>query len=237
MKTYTDPILVSTHRISKWYGNKLALSDVSITLERNKIYGFIGRNGSGKSTLISLISGVIQPDVGTVNRAPELTIAKVTCDLDFPGFLPLYKIDSLFRASSNEQWDSERYFAVLEIFSLSPKSKFSSLSTGEKAGVKLAVLIAQKADLWLLDEATLGLDILAQHNCLTAILSYFVDDQPCIIFCSHHLSEIERLADDVVIMESGEIIWNGPREALKEDNTSFSDTIFNRFKGLRENAA
>lgn len=239
MTQTTNSIVVETKQLSKWFAEKQAVKSVSIALERNKIYGFIGRNGSGKSTLMNLLTQELTPDSGAIKTSESCKIVKVSSELSFPDFIRLDKIQSLFKASKHS-WDPARYEAVLQIFDLNLTSRFGNLSTGEKAGVKLAVLIAQQADLWLLDEATLGLDIISQFNCLTAILEYFVEDKPCIVFCSHNLAEIERLADDVLIMENGCIVFNGTKEQLIENNTSFSETIYNRFqqgRDIKENAA
>lgn len=233
MNQTTNSIVVETKNLSKSFAENQAVKDLSLALERNKIYGFIGRNGSGKSTLMNLLTGEIEADAGTIEKPDNGKIVKVSSELSFPDFIRLDKIQSLFCASKHS-WDNERFASVLNIFSLSLEAKFGNLSTGEKAGVKLAVLIAQRADVWLLDEATVGLDIISQFNCLTAILEYFVEDQPCIVFCSHNLAEIERLADDVLIMEAGNIVFKGPKEQLTEANTSFSETIYNRFQQSRD---
>lgn len=246
MSNIKNDIVIETKNLTKWFDKNLAINDVSLSLQRNKIYGFLGRNGSGKSTLISLLAQELQPDSGEIIMSDSLKIAKVSNDLAFPGFISLEQITTLFSASK-QIWDADRYYRVLEIFELEKEYKFTELSTGERAGVMLATLIAQKADLWLMDEATLGLDIVSQFNCLTALLEYFAEDAPCILYCSHNLSEIERLADDIIIMNSGRIEWFGDIDSVyvlddsesenSPDKLTFSQSIFNRFKATKESDA
>ena len=136
-------------------------------------------------------------------------------------------------SSSHHNWSQDKFDDILNIFSLSEASRYGDLSTGERAGVKLAVLIAQQANVWLIDEATLGIDIVAQSQCAEAILKYFSDDRPCVVFCSHQMSEIERLADEVIILEQGDICWHQDKEALTTEQQSLSASVYDMFSSAK----
>ena len=236
-ETFVDNnIAISINDISKTYRQKIAIKSLSIVLEKNKIYGLIGRNGSGKSTLLNIISDEEQATHGNVTLSSDANVGIVSSTKGYPNFISLGGISSLFKAS-HKKWDVERYKAVLNIFALDEKRKYGDLSTGEAAGVKLAAMLAQKPNIWLLDEATLGIDIFAHWQCLTTLLEYFIEDQPCVLFCTHELSEIDRLAEEVIIMDSGKIYWQGDKDELIIDHQSLSETIFSMFEKLQRQSA
>lgn len=221
-------IAIQTENLVKYYADKLALSATNLKLEFNKIHCIIGRNGSGKSTLIKLLCNSEQPSQGKLTLASHAHIGYVSNELSYPNYITLNNVSQLF-SSSEKTWDNDRFLHILSIFDLALDSKFSSLSTGEKAGAKIAIMIAQKPNIWLLDEATLGIDIVAQGFCLTALLEYFIIDQPCVLLCTHQISEIERLAEEVIIMQNGKIKWQGNKDALIEPETNLSASIYALF--------
>lgn len=227
----TNSVAVNIQSLTKLYGTKTVLNSIDLKLSRGTIYGLIGRNGSGKSTLMNIISGEERSTSGIMELCPDIKLGLVSSKKGYPSFISLKGICSLFKAS-HKTWDESRYYSILDIFKLAPELKYGQLSWGQAAGVKLAVMLAQKPALWLLDEATLGIDIISQGYCLTALLEYYIEDQPCVLFCTHTLSEIERLADEILILEEGEIYWQGDKDKLISKEESFSETIFNIFNEL-----
>lgn len=221
-------IAIEAKGLAKAYKNTIALQPVNLSLSADRFYGLIGRNGSGKSTLMKLFGGIEKPSLGEVYITEGKSIGYVSNEDDYPYFLSLKVLAELFK-SSKLHWEHRRYEDVLNIFNLEMSSKYGSLSTGQKAGVKLAVMLAQKPDIWLLDEATLGIDILAQGQSLTALLKYFIDDKPCVVFCTHDMNEIERLADEVIFVEDGKIAWQGEKDQLVHSKKSLTDSVFEMF--------
>lgn len=220
--------LITTKGLAKAYQDSIALQPLDLQLQSNRIYGLIGRNGSGKSTLIKLLAELEQPCFGSINTPNNLTCGYVSNELGYPNFIKLNALSELFK-KSHQLWDEERYLDVLQIFGLNDLSAYGNLSTGQKAGVKLAVLLAQHHKIWLLDEATLGIDIVAQGHSLTALLKYFIEDEPCVLFCTHDMNEIERLADEVLVMEAGRIHWQGEKDELIQDPNTLSESVYSLF--------
>ncbi|MBE1302042.1 MAG: ATP-binding cassette domain-containing protein [Alteromonadaceae bacterium] len=220
---------LSLDNVCRHFGDKLALSNVSLEFSKGIVYGLLGRNGSGKTTLINILNGKSGMDKGELNIPLGWKIGHVSHEIGYPNYVKLSELNALFSASATT-WGESRFTGILKIFGLTTSQRFGSLSTGEKAGVKLAVMIAQKPDLWLIDEATLGLDAYAQTQCITALMQYFIDDQPCVIFCSHHLAEVERLAEKIVLLEQGKVCWQGDKDNLINEQHSFSEKIFSLYQ-------
>lgn len=103
------------------------------------------------------------------------------------------------------QWHEQRYRSIVDHFHVLPEQRIANISRGERAGVNLAMGLAQNPELLILDEPTLGLDVVAKRAFLEAVLNSIGDDGTTIIYCSHQMDEIERLADNLIILERGEL--------------------------------
>jgi ABC-2 type transport system ATP-binding protein len=112
------------------------------------------------------------------------------------------------------RWIDARYHAVLDHFHVAPAQRIGELSRGERAGLNLALALAQSPELLILDEPTLGLDIVAKRAFLEAVLdATCANDAATIVYCSHQMDEVERLADNLVILERGRVRYmNGPAD-------------------------
>jgi ABC-2 type transport system ATP-binding protein len=109
------------------------------------------------------------------------------------------------------RWNGERYDEVLGHFNVLPEQRVAQLSRGERAGLNLALALAQSPELLILDEPTLGLDVVAKRAFLEAMLQTSIDDASTIVYCSHQMDEIERVADNLVILERGRLRYmSGP---------------------------
>lgn len=223
--------IIQLENVSMLYGSKVALENINISFERGLVYGLVGRNGAGKSTLIKLLQGEEQATLGNMNVTENLKIGHVSHDDHFPANFSIKDIDDLF-SHSNQEWLAGRFWHLITEFKLNKKAKYGALSTGEKAGVRLATLFARKLDVWLLDEATQGIDVIAQDIVIKAFLEYFEEDNPCCIFCSHNLDEIERLTDRLLIQKNAQMVWQGQTQELCHPTQSFSESLTEIFSGL-----
>jgi ABC-2 type transport system ATP-binding protein len=110
-----------------------------------------------------------------------------------------------------ERWNGARYEEVLSHFNVLPEQRVGQLSRGERAGLNLALALAQSPELLILDEPTLGLDVVAKRAFLEALLQSSIDDASTIVYCSHQMDEIERVADNLVILAGGSLRYmSGP---------------------------
>ena len=207
--------VIETQYLSKFFGRKAALSSLSLCLPRGGVHAVIGSNGAGKSTLFRILIGIQSPSGGSSrvlgcdsqSLTPELRgrIGLVHEEHTLPGWM---RVDALIQLHSGlyPSWDSKIYQDVIGHFNVLPEQRISQLSRGERAGLSLAIALAQGPELLILDEPTLGLDVVAKQAFLQSLL--FVGSQEAkrtIVYCSHQMDEVERVADNLVILERGEI--------------------------------
>lgn len=205
--------VIETMSLNKWFGNKHALADFSLRIPKGGVHALVGSNGAGKSTLFRLLMGFMTPDKGqsfllgenSQSLTPKLRgrIGYVNEEHTLPDWLKVKNL-KIMQKSFYKQWQEDIYRQVIANFDVDPEQIVSSLSRGERAGFNLAMALAQNPELLILDEPTLGLDVVARQEFLDAVL-FCTQMNTTVIYCSHQMEEVERLADTLIIMEKGEI--------------------------------
>jgi len=206
--------VIQTRQLCLQYKDKLALDHLDLDIPYGGIHAFVGANGAGKSSLFRVLLGFDNPTSGTASvlgcpgaqLTPELRgrIGFVNEEHTLPGWL---RVADLARMQQRQyrNWNETRYRAVLGNFNVLDSQKVAQLSRGERAGLNLAIAMAQAPELLILDEPTLGLDVVAKRNFLEALMSSSFDDGATVIYCSHQMDEIERVADNLIILERGRL--------------------------------
>jgi ABC-2 type transport system ATP-binding protein len=209
----TDSI-IHTRQLCLQYQDKLALDHLDLDISRGGIHAFVGANGAGKSSLFRVLLGFDAATSGDASilgcpsdqLTPELRgrIGFVNEEHTLPGWLRVADL-ALMQQRQYATWNNARYEDVLGNFNVLDSQKISQLSRGERAGLNLAVAMAQAPELLILDEPTLGLDVVAKRNFLEALMNSSFDDGTTVIYCSHQMDEIERVADNLIILERGRL--------------------------------
>jgi len=214
--------VIETESLYKRFGRKYALSDLSLTVPRGGVHAIVGSNGAGKSTLFRVLLGISSPSQGRsrilgvdsqgLDPATRGKIGLVNEEHALPPWMTVASVTAMQR-ELYEQWDEATYGEVIGHFRVLPEQKISQLSRGERAGVNLAMALAQGPELLILDEPTLGLDVVAKQAFLESLL-FAGESQACtIVYCSHQMDEIERVADNLIILEEGELMtMSAPEE-------------------------
>jgi len=206
------PPVIEIDHLTKYYGKREIVRDLSLKVYPGSIYGFLGRNGMGKTTTIRVLLGMEDPTRGQTRvfgedsrqLSPE-TRARI-------GYLPeghhvygwmTVKECGQFQASFFPKWNQDIFEAVITHFRLRPKIKAGHLSRGQRAGLCLAMTLAPEPELLVLDDPALGLDPVARRSLLQSML--YVTRQPhrTILFSSHLLSDVERVADRIAVLDGG----------------------------------
>ncbi|MEM7050152.1 MAG: ABC transporter ATP-binding protein [Acidobacteriota bacterium] len=212
---------LATRDLTKRFGRKVALDALSLEVSRGGVHALVGSNGAGKSTLFRILLGLMRPSAGDSQvlgfDSQRLTppvrgrIGLVHEEHTLPGWMSVARLEAMHRQLYG-RWDEAVYREVLGHFHVLPEQKVRQLSRGERAGVNLAMALAQQPDLLILDEPTLGLDVVAKQAFLEALL--FVGEEPdrTVLYCSHQMDEIERVAEDLIILERGRLISHSPPE-------------------------
>jgi ABC-2 type transport system ATP-binding protein len=204
--------VIRTDGLCLSYKGKQALDKLTLHLPRGGVHAIVGANGAGKSTLFRVLLGFASSDTGTAevlgcdSRAltPALRsrIGFVNEEHTLPGWMRVLELAAM-QARLYPLWSETRYRQVLANFNVGDRQKVAELSRGERAGVSLALALAQGPELLILDEPTLGLDVVAKRAFLDALLQTSLDDGATVVYCSHQMEEIERVADNLVILERG----------------------------------
>lgn len=209
-----NDFMIETKNLTKFYGQKCALNNLTLKIPAKSISAIVGANGAGKSTLFRILLGTLKASYGNatllghdINQlTPNLRgrVGFVNEEHSLPGWLTIKQLAKMQR-SDYVNWQDEIYRQVIGRFDVIEDQKIFCLSRGERAGVNLAMALAQRPEILLLDEPTLGLDIVAKQAFLDSLISTQQESQSSVIYCSHAMEEIEQVADQLIVMERGKL--------------------------------
>ncbi len=184
--------------------------DVSFAVPKGCVLGFLGRNGSGKTTTIRMLLGLMDPTRGSSSllgfdsrSLPPAARARIGY---MPEGHPVYGWMRPAQAADFQKqffphWNQKVFDAILSHFRIAPKTKAAHLSRGQRAGLSLALTLAPEPELLILDDPSLGLDPVARRSLLEAMLFFTSKGERTILFSSHILADIERVADHLAILD------------------------------------
>ena len=216
-----NPVL-RTEGLSKRYGSRQALTDVTLTIPAGRVVGLVGPNGAGKSTLLNLASGMISPTSGTIEvlgarpAADAAQLAKVGfVAQDTPVYAGL-SIDDHLRlgAGLNPGWDQTLAKRRIAQLGLDPAQKAGRLSGGQRAQLALTVAAAKRPELLIFDEPVAALDPLARRAFLQSLMEFVAELEVSVILSSHLLGDLERVCDQLVVLTASRVQLAGEVEDL-----------------------
>ena len=199
------------------------LNDVSFSVPSGSIVGLIGENGAGKSTTISAALGLVQKEAGSVsvlgkeeldNEVKE-QIGVVFDGNNFSEILSPKKIGRVMR-DIYQSWDGRTFMALLKKFSLPAGKPIKQFSKGMKMKLAIAVALSHNSKLLILDEATSGLDPVVRDDILDMLLDFVQDESHSILVSSHITSDLEKIADYIVFLHEGRVVFSKPKDELTE---------------------
>lgn len=215
--------VVNVQGLQKKFGKFQALSDVTFTIDAGEVVGFIGPNGAGKSTTIRTLLGIIKRDAGRVeifgkdpwkdSLETHKRISYVPGDVSLWGSLTGGEIIDLF-IKLHGGGDKQRRDYLIKRFELDPKKKAKGYSKGNRQKVGLIAALAVDSDLYIFDEPTSGLDPLMEAVFQDEVEKIKTAGK-AILLSSHILSEVERLADKVIIIRQGKVVETGSLDELR----------------------
>ncbi len=218
--------VISTQGLTKVYPDVRAVDGLDLNVPRGAVYGFLGRNGAGKTTTIRTLLGLARPTAGSA-QVLGLDIRKDTVAiLQRTGFVPETKqlFDSLttdqlirFNRAYFPKWSdalAERYISLFEI---PRKRPFGKLSLGNRTKVCHLLALCQGADLLIMDEPTSGLDPVMVDLLMRVLIEDHVSEGRTVFVSSHHLSEVERIADWIGIIEGGKLLLEARLEDIRQN--------------------
>jgi ABC-2 type transport system ATP-binding protein len=234
--------VIEIENLTRHFGARTALSSVSLSIPRGGVYGLVGENGAGKTTLIKHILGLLRAEQGSVRvfgLDPVADPVEVLSRIgylseanDLPGWMRVAELIRYSRAFY-PAWDDAYAEELRETFGLDPGAQVRNLSKGQKARLGLLIALSYRAELLVLDEPSSGLDPIVRRDILEAIIRTIAHEGRTVLFSSHLLDEVERVADHVTMISKGKVALSGPLHELKESHRSASlDEIFVAHAGI-----
>ena len=223
--------VIAIANLSRRFGAKTVLNDVSLYVPRGSVFGLVGENGAGKTTLIKHILGLLRAEAGTVRvfgidpvTDPVGVLGRIgylSEQPDLPGWM---RVDELMRYTQAfyPKWDAGYAEKLREQFGLKPTAQIKTLSKGQCAKAGLLAAQAHRPDLLLLDEPSSGLDPIVRRDILEAIIRTVADEGRTVFFSSHLLEEIERVSDHIAMVHQGKLVLCGPLDEIKAQHRRFT---------------
>ena len=199
------------------------LDRVSFSVPSGSIVGLIGENGAGKSTTINAALGLIQKEAGHVSilgregldSGTKEEIGVVFDGSNYPEILSPRRLNAVMK-NIYRSWDETAYFRLLKRFSLPPEKRIKQFSKGMKMKLAISVALSHHSKLLILDEATSGLDPVIRDDILDMLLDFVQDEDHSILVSSHITSDLEKIADYIVFIHEGRVVFSKPKDELTE---------------------
>lgn len=208
-----DPVVI--RNLVKRYPD-FTLDGISLTIRRGFVTGFIGANGSGKTTTIKSALGAIQPDEGDIDVIDHHKIGVV---LDTPPYFGEWRVRDLEKCMARfySTWNAELFDARITRAHIERSQKIKELSRGMAMQLQMAIALAHAPDLLILDEATSGLDPLARSELVNTLREFMLDENHSVWFSTHITSDLESLADYLIVIDRGSIFAQTTKDEVLDD--------------------
>jgi len=219
----TDAVVAVTS-LSRRFGSKAALNDVSLHVPRGCVFGLVGENGAGKTTLIKHILGFLRAAAGQVRvfgldpvSDPVSVLGRIGYLSEQPDLPDWMRVQEFMRFTEAfyPKWDARYAEQLRGQFGLDPSARLRILSKGQRAKLGLLAAQAHRPELLLLDEPSSGLDPIVRRDILEAVIRTVSDEGRTVFFSSHLLEEIERVSDHIAMLHQGRLVLCGPLEQIK----------------------
>jgi ABC-2 type transport system ATP-binding protein len=224
--------IVECKNLTHYYGKKLVYENLSFNIKKGSILGLLGKNGAGKTTTINILNGFLTPRSGNCfilgensrNLSPAVK-AKIGFLIEGHvqyAFMDIYQIEK-FYSGFFPGWKRDAYFDLMSKLKITPRQKIASMSCGQRSQIALGLLLAQDPELFVLDDFTLGLDPGYRRLFIDYLKEYAKAENKTIFTTSHIIQDMERLIDDVMIMDYNRVL---AYSSLTEFMTSFKQYNF-----------
>lgn len=214
--------------ISVRYGRTAVLRGLDLSVEQGAVYGFLGRNGAGKTTTVRTILGVHAPDAGTVTlngKTVRRTTAAMRRDIGYVSqeqhFFDWMTARHLgwFVGAFYPTWDAARYKSLLERLVVPPTRRAGQLSGGTRLKLAIALALAHRPKLLILDEPTAGVDPVTRRDVLDLLQEEARGEGRTVLFSTHYVAEVEAIGSVVGVLHDGKLAYEGPLDGLRDTPT------------------
>ena len=223
--------LIECRGLYKSYGLRPALSGVDLEVGPGRIVGLLGPNGSGKTTLIKLLCGLLRPTTGwlaidgeEIGPYTKSVVSYLPDRMYFADWMKASDLFDLFRDFYSD-FQYEKAIDMCRSLGVDPGDRLKSMSKGTKEKVQLVLVMARKAQLYLLDEPIAGVDPAARDYILNTILSNY-NENATILLSTHLIHDVENVLDRVLFLKQGQLVLNATVDEIREEQGKSVDTLF-----------
>lgn len=216
--------VIETEKLVRYFGTTRAVAGLDLKVPQGSIFGLLGENGCGKTTTLNLIMGALVPHQGSVRvfgenplilkAATRARIGYLADNMELPAWMQLHEAIRT-HGSFFAQWDPDEVWHLMQTFEVAPDQSFGNLSKGQKRWFLIALIVAQRPDLLILDEPSGGLDVAVRRRFLDLLLEIASQREITVVIASHILSDVERVVDHVAFVKDGRTVRQARLEDLK----------------------
>ncbi|MCB9687939.1 MAG: ABC transporter ATP-binding protein [Alphaproteobacteria bacterium] len=214
----SEELQLSTEGLNRSFGRHAVIRGLDLRVPTGTVYGFLGRNGAGKTTTIRMIMGILSPDRGTLTlggKTVRRTSPRLRASIGYVSqqqhFYPWMRVRMLgrFVGAFYPTWDRARFADLCDRLAVPQQQRVGELSGGTRMKLALALAMAHRPPLLVLDEPTAGVDPVTRREILD-LLATAREEGATIFFSTHQISEVEAIGDQVGILHEGQMFWQGP---------------------------
>lgn len=227
----STPVISVKHLTQRYGTGRVIYSDLNFEVPKGRILGLLGKNGTGKTTTINILMGYLRPVEGDcrifgekITEIRPETRARIALLIEGHvqySFMTISQIEK-FYSRFYRKWNREAYYELMKKLHVSPNQKISSMSCGQRSQVALGLILAQNADLLVLDDFSLGLDPGYRRLFVDYLHDYAKSEEKTVFMTSHIIQDLERLIDDCIILDYGKILTHTPVNELLDTFSKFT---------------
>lgn len=235
--------IITCENLTHYYGKRLIYENLNFEVPQGRILGLLGKNGTGKTTTINILNGYLKPaggrctifgeDIRTINPVTKQRIALLIEGHVQYAFMNIEQIEK-FYAAFYPRWKKEAYYELMNLLKVAPKQKISNMSCGQRSQVALGLIMAQNADLLILDDFSLGLDPGYRRLFIDYLRDYAKSEQKTVFLTSHIIQDMEKLIDDCIILDYGKILIQQSVQELMDTFHRYTFTLESRHASLSD---
>jgi ABC-2 type transport system ATP-binding protein len=214
----------------RYPGGRWALQDCTVDVPAGRVVALVGPNGAGKTTLLNIAAGLLRPTAGSAQvagLAPERQLAKIGYVAQDAPLWPRLRVADVLELGRcmNPRFDAQLAQTRVRALEIPLRARINTLSGGQRAQVALALVLAKRPELLLLDEPLANLDPLARREFLTSMFAICADDGVAVLFSSHVIAELERICDYLVVLLAGQVQVAGDIDDLRANHRVVSGAL------------
>jgi ABC-2 type transport system ATP-binding protein len=211
--------VIECSNLTHYYGDRCIYEDLNFSIPKGRIVGLLGKNGTGKTTTINILNGYLQPRSGhclmlghKAGQLPPSVKQKIALLLEGHvqySFMNIRQIEKFYSAFY-PQWNKVPFFELMNKLQIAPNQRISRMSCGQRSQVALGIILAQNADLLILDDFSMGLDPGYRRLFVDYLSEYAKSEEKTVFVTSHIIQDMERLIDDCMILDYGQLLLQQP---------------------------